>query len=108
MSFVLDGSSLRCRCVLKSALRRCELCHSVTLKAELRIRRSIKVKFSWTEIIFVAELSTVFEKSLIYQLPFAFDDQSAGMLVLLKKNSGSLVPSLSPSLQGYRIMLSFL
>ena len=33
---------------------------------------------------FVAELSrTCFEKSLIYQLlPFAFDDQSGGILVL--------------------------
>ena len=36
---------------------------------------------------FVAELSrTCFEKSLIYQLlPSAFDDQSGGILVLLKK-----------------------
>ena len=94
---------------LASALRRCEvrceLRHSVTLKAELR--RSIEVKLSWPEIIFVAELSTVFKKSQIYQLlPFAFDAQSGGRLVLLEQNiSGSLAPSLSPSLQGYRIML---
>ena len=67
---------------LESALRRCELRHSVTLKAELR--RSNEVVLAGSH--FVAEISTGFEKSLIYQLlPFAFDDQSDGILVLLKK-----------------------
>ena len=67
---------------LESALRCCELRHSVTLKAELR--RSIEVVLAGNH--FVAELSlTCFEKSLIYQLlPFAFDNQSGGILVLLK------------------------
>ena len=64
---------------LESALRRCELRHSVTLKAELR--RSIEVVLAGNH--FVAELSTGFEKSLIYLLlPFAFDNQSGGILVL--------------------------
>ena len=95
---------------LESALPCCELRHSVTLKAERR--RSIEVVLAGNH--FVAELSlTCFEKSLIYQLlPFAFDGQSGGILVLLKttkKNSCSLAPSLSPSLQDYRIhmLLSF-
>ena len=55
---------------------------------------------------FVAELSrTCFEKSLIYQLlPFAFDDQSGGILVLLKKKkkTQALALSLSPSLPLYK------
>ena len=65
---------------LESALRRCELRHSVTLKAELR--RSIEVVLAGSP--FVAELSTGFKKSLIHQLlPFAFDDQSGGMVLVL-------------------------
>ena len=52
---------------LESALRRCELRHSVTLKAELR--RSIEVVLAGHH--FVAD-QLGFEKSLIYQLlPFA-------------------------------------
>ena len=43
---------------LESALRRCELRHSVTLKAELR--RSIEVVLAGNP--FVAELSTGFKK----------------------------------------------
>ena len=63
---------------------------------------------------FVAELSTGFEKSLTYRyqlLAFAFDDQSGGILIMSKKKKigEALAPSVSPSLQGYRIMqLSFL
>ena len=45
------------RC-LESALRRCELRHSVTLKAELR--RSIEVVLAWKH--FVADLSTWFRE----------------------------------------------
>ena len=51
---------------------------------------------------FVAELSrTCFEKSLSYQLlHFAFDDQSDGILVLLKKKTQAL--SLPPFLPVYK------
>ena len=71
----------QCTC-LESAFRRCELRHSVALKTELW--RSIEVVLAGNH--YVAELSTGFEKSLIYQLlPSAFGDQSGGMLVLLKK-----------------------
>ena len=81
----------------------------MTLKAELT--RSIEVVLAGNH--FVAELSTGFEKSLIYRyqlLAFAFDDQSGGILIMSKKKKGqALAPSVSPSLQGYRIMqLSFL
>ena len=78
---------------LESALRCCELRHSVTLKAERR--RSIEVVLAGNH--FVAELSlTCFEKSLIYQLlPFAFDDQSGGILVLLKTTKKKLMLSRS-------------
>ena len=96
---------------LESALRRCELRHSVTLKAELR--RSIEVVLAGHH--FVADLSTWFrEVTDLSAASFCFDDQSGGILVLLKKkkkerNSGSLAHSLSSSLQCYRIMLlSFL
>ena len=55
---------------LESALRRCELRHSVTLKAELR--RSIEV-VPGPDIISLLIYQLGFEKSLIYQLlPFAF------------------------------------
>ena len=81
----------------------------MTLKAELT--RSIEVVLAGNH--FVAELSTGFEKSLIYLdqlLAFAFDDQSGGILILSKKKKGqALAPSVSPSPQGYLIMqLSFL
>ena len=80
----------------------------MTLKAELT--RSIEVVLAGNH--FVAELSTGFEKSLIYRyqlLAFAFDDQSGGILIMSKKKGQALAPSVSPSLQGYRIMqLSFL
>ena len=69
----------------------------MTLKAELR--RSIEVVLAGSH--FVAELSTGFEKSLIYQLlPFAFDEQSDGILVWLKKKKRRLSRSLpfSPSI----------
>ena len=91
---------------LESALRRCELRHSVTLKAELR--RSIEVVLAGHH--FVADLSTWFLEVTDLSAPsFCFDHQSGGILVLLKKNSGSLAHSLSSSLQCYRIMfLSFL
>ena len=93
---------------LESALRRCELRHSVTLKAELR--RSTEVVLAGHH--FVADLSTWFrEVTDLSAASFCFDDQSGGILVLLKKkkNSGSLAHSLSSSLQCYRItLLSFL
>ena len=102
MSFVLDGSSLRC-CAgcLESALRRCELRHSVTLKAELR--RSIEVVLAGHH--FVADLSTWFrEVTDLSAASFCFDDQSGGILVLLKKNlrlSRSLPFFLSTILSNY-------
>ena len=92
---------------LESALRRCELRHSVTLKAELR--RSTEVVLAGHH--FVADLSTWFrEVTDLSAASFCFDDQSGGILVLLKKkNSGSLAHSLSSSLQCCRItLLSFL
>ena len=96
---------------LESALRRCELRHSLTLKAELR--RRIEVVLAGHH--FVADLSTWFrEVTDLSAASFCFDDQSGGILVLLKKNknkknSGSLAHSLSSSLQCYRIkLLSFL
>ena len=69
------------RC-LESALRRCELRHSVTLKAELR--RSIEVVMAGHHI--VADLSTWFQEVTdLSAASFCFDDQSGGILVLLKK-----------------------
>ena len=76
----------------------------MTLKAELT--RSIEVVLAGNHC--VAELSTGFEKSLIYRyqlLAFAFDDQSGGILICQKKKKkkvrpGSLPPSVSPSLRG--------
>ena len=44
--------------------------------------------------------------SIMATASFAFDDQSGGILVLLKKNSGSFAPSLSPSLQDLCSFLS--
>ena len=83
---------------LESALRRCELHHSVTLKAELR--RSIEIVLGGSH--FVAELSTGFEKSLVYQqLPFAFDDRIGILvMVLFKKKTQAL--SLRPFLPLYK------
>ena len=67
---------------LESALRRCELRHSVTLKAELR--RSTEVVLAGHH--FVADLSTWFrEVTDLSAASFCFDDQSGGILVLLKK-----------------------
>ena len=66
----------------------------MTLKAELR--RSIEVVLAGNH--FVAELSTGFEKSLIYLyqlLPFAFVDHSGGILLLLKKKKTERGPSSS-------------
>ena len=78
---------------LESALRRCELRHSVTLKAELR--RSIEVVLAGHH--FVADLSTWFrEVTDLSAASFCFDDQSGGILVLLKKKSQAL--SLTPFL----------
>ena len=77
----------------------------MTLKAELT--RTIEVVLAGNH--FVAELSTGFEKSLIYRyqlLAFAFDDQSGGILILSKKKkklrlSRSLRFSLSTRLSNY-------
>ena len=75
----------------------------MTLKAELT--RSIEVVLAGNH--FVAELSTGFEKSLIYRyqlLAFAFDDQSGGILIMSKKKrsgSRSLRFSLSTRLSNY-------
>ena len=81
---------------LESALRRCELRHSVTLKAELR--RSIEVVLAGHH--FVADLSTWFrEVTDLSAASFCFDDQSGGILVLLKKKSQAL--SLTPFLPLY-------
>ena len=67
---------------LESTLRRCELRHSVTLKAELR--RSIEVVLAGHH--FVADLSTWFrEVTDLSAAFFCFDNQSGGILVLLKK-----------------------
>ena len=72
---------------LESALRRCELRHSVTLKAELR--RSIEVVLAGHH--FVADLSTWFrEVTDLSAASFCFDDQSGGILVLLKKKKKKL------------------
>ena len=76
----------------------------MTLKAELT--RSIEVVLAGNH--FVAELSTGFEKSLIYRyqlLAFAFDDQSGGILILSKKKK-SQAPALSlpPFLPLYKAM----
>ena len=82
---------------LESALRRCELRHSVTLKAELR--RSIEVVLSGHH--FVADLSTWFrEVTDLSAASFCFDDQSGGILVLLKKKKKKL--RLSRSLPFFR------
>ena len=88
MSFVLDGSSLRCRSVLlESTLCCCKLRYSLTLKAVLL--RSIEVVLDGNFV--VAELSTGFEKSLIYQrLPFVSDDQISG--ILFKKREKVYAP----------------
>ena len=81
---------------LESALRRCELRHSVTLKAELR--RSTEVVLAGHH--FVADLSTWFrEVTDLSAASFCFDDQSGGILVLLKKKKTqalSLTPFLPP------------
>ena len=89
---------------LESTLRRCELRHCVTLKAELR--RSIEVVLAGHH--FVADLSTWFRE--ITNLSAAsfcsgFDNQGGGILVVFKKNSGFLSHSHSSSLQCYRIWL---
>ena len=76
---------------LESALRRCELRHSVTLKAELR--RSIEVVFARHH--FVADLSIWFrEVTDLSAASFCFEDQSGGILVLLKKKKLRLSRSL--------------
>ena len=76
---------------LESALRRCELRHSVTLKAELR--RSIEVVLAGHH--FVADLSTWFLEVTDLSAPsFCFDHQSGGILVLLKKKKLRLSRSL--------------
>ena len=76
---------------LESALRRCELRHSVTLKAELR--RSIEVVLAGHH--FVADLSTWFrEVTDLSAASFCFDDQSGGILVLKKKKKLRLSRSL--------------
>ena len=81
---------------LESALRRCELRHSVTLKAELR--RSIEVVLAGHH--FVADLSTWFrEVTDLSAASFCFDDQSGSILVLLKKKTQAL--SLTPFLPLY-------
>ena len=88
---------------LESALRRCELRHFVTLKAELR--RSIEVVLAGHH--FVADLSTWFrEVTDLSAASFCFDDQSGGILVLLKKKkklrlSRSLSFFLSTMLSNY-------
>ena len=72
----------------------------MTLKAELT--RSIEVVLAGNH--FVAELSTGFEKSLIYRyqlLAFAFDDQSGGILIMSKKKKRSWL-SLPPFLPLYK------
>ena len=83
MSFVLPGRFVSSMSwCLESALRRCELRHSVTLKAELR--RNIEVVLAGHH--FVADLSTWFREVIdLSAASFCFDDQSGGILVLLKK-----------------------
>ena len=94
MSFVLDGSSLRCRGVLN------QLFVAVNFATPWRWKPSCEgaSKLSWPDIISLLIYQLGFKKSLIYQLAaasFCFDDQSGGILVLFKKkkkkkNSGSL------------------
>ena len=60
---------------------------------------------------FATELSrTCFENSLIYQLlPFAFDDQSGGILVVLKKKTQALsLPTFLPLYKAIEYIWSFL
>ena len=107
MSFVLDGSFLRCRGV-PVVLN--QLFVAVNFATPWRWKPSCEgaSKLSWPENISLLIYQLGFEKSLISQLlPFAFDDQSGGILVLWTKNSGFLAHSLSSSLQCYRIMLLF-
>ena len=83
---------------LESALHRCELRHSVTLKAELR--RSIEVVLAGHH--FVADLSTWFREVTdpLSAASFCFDDQSGGILVLLNKKKTQAL-SLTPFLPLY-------
>ena len=72
---------------LESALRRCELRHSVTLKAELR--RSIEVVLAGHHI--VADLSTWFrEVTDLSAASFCFDDQSGGANTFIVKKKKKL------------------
>ena len=73
----------------------------MTLKAELT--RSIEVVLAGNH--FVAELSTGFEKSLIYRyqlLAFAFDDQSGGILINECQKKKKVRLSLPPFLPLYK------
>ena len=89
---------------LESALRRCELRHSVTLKAELR--RSIEVVMAGHHI--VADLSTWFrEVTDLSAASFCFDDQSGGILVLKKKKKKKLRLSRSLPFFLSTMLLSF-
>ena len=83
---------------LESALRRCELRHSVTLKAELR--RSIEVVLAGHHI--VADLSTWFrEVTDLSAASFCFDDQSGGANTGIVKKKKTQALSLTPFLPLY-------
>ena len=102
----LSSWTVRLFDVVVSWISSSSLWTSPRLKPELQ--RSIEVVLAGHH--FVADLSTWFrEVTDISAASFCLDDQSGGMLVLLKKklNSGSLAHSLSSSLQCYRIMLLF-
>ena len=109
MSFVLDGSSLRCRGVLN------QLFVAVNFATPWRWKPSCEgaSKLSWPEIIslpiyqqWFREVTDLSGASFCLWRP---EWWHTGIVKKKKKNSGSLAHFLSPSLQSYRIMLlSFL